>query len=170
MPEELGPTPGRPGVSPSRVGRHGRDDALTPSFAATQGALIISPFVNLASRSRSSFANTPHDFIELGGGFRAACDYLGVTPPPSYRFPEPSLNPLYQFTMPRAHPPVDGEKLHTLHGWAHCEGIELFRSPYVNPVVQRDASWWKEAMPGGGKTVVTWGASLSLRLVVRGRS
>ncbi|GAA5850101.1 hypothetical protein JCM9279_004909 [Rhodotorula babjevae] len=134
VPEELGPTPGRPG-----------------------GALIISPFINLASRSRSSFANTAHDFIELGGGFRAACDYLGVTPPPSYRFPEPSLNPLYHFKMPRAHPPVDGEKLHTLHGWAHCEGIELFRSPYVNPVVQRDASWWKEAMPGGGKTVVTWG-------------
>lgn len=122
-----------------------------------QGALIISPFVNLASRSTSSFANTPHDFIDLGGGFRAACDYIGITPPPSHRFPAPSLNPKWHLLMPRAHPPVEGEKLHTLHGWAHCEGVELFRSPYVNPVVQRDASWWKEAMPGDGKTVVTWG-------------
>ncbi|TNY18561.1 Proteophosphoglycan ppg4 [Rhodotorula diobovata] len=134
VPAELGPTPGRPA-----------------------GALIISPFVNLASRSTSSFANTPHDFIDLGGGFRAACDYIGITPPPSHRFPAPSLNPKWHLLMPRAHPPVEGEKLHTLHGWAHCEGVELFRSPYVNPVVQRDASWWKEAMPGDGKTVVTWG-------------
>ncbi|BGP41526.1 hypothetical protein JCM10450v2_005574 [Rhodotorula kratochvilovae] len=134
VPDELGPTPKRPG-----------------------GAFLISPFINLASRSSSSFANTSYDFIDLGGGFRAACDYIGITPPQTHRFPNPSLNPKWHFRLPHPHPPVEGEKLHTQHGWAHCEGIELFRSPYVNPVVQRDEEWWREAMPGEGRTVVAWG-------------
>ncbi|GAA5826369.1 hypothetical protein JCM3770_000640 [Rhodotorula araucariae] len=134
VPAELGPTPKRPG-----------------------GAFLISPFINLASLSTSSFANTSYDFIDLGGGFRAACDYTGVTPPQTHRFTFPSVNPKWHLRLPHPHPPVEGEKLHTQHGWAHCEGIELFRSPYVNPVVQRDDKWWREAMPGDGRTVVAWG-------------
>ncbi|BGP33474.1 hypothetical protein JCM10296v2_005276 [Rhodotorula toruloides] len=134
VPEELGPTPKRPA-----------------------GALLISPFINLASRSSSSFANPDFDFIDLGGGFRAACDYVGVYPPPGFRFPMPSYHPRWHFKFPHPHPPTDGRELHTQWGWAHCEGIEKFNSPYVNPIVCQDADWWKEACPGDGRTVVTWG-------------
>lgn len=37
------------------------------------------------------------------------------------------------------------------------EGLELFNSPYVNPSVCQDLSWWKEALPGNGATMVTYG-------------
>jgi hypothetical protein len=44
-----------------------------------------------------------------------------------------------------------------VYGWSDVENIKLFQDPYVNPFVCNDASWWKEACPGNGKTLVAWG-------------
>ncbi|GAA5888645.1 hypothetical protein JCM6882_009030 [Rhodosporidiobolus microsporus] len=134
VPSELGPTPTKPAA-----------------------ALLISPFHNLASRARSIASNTRYDYIGPDGAFRAACDYLGVKPPPSHDFGMASLNPFSALSRTSPNPPTVGEELHRLEKWKGVEGVEGFRDPYANPSVQRDLGWWKEACPGEGKTVVCWG-------------
>ncbi|GAA6032093.1 hypothetical protein JCM8097_007069 [Rhodosporidiobolus ruineniae] len=129
VPKELGPTPSRPG-----------------------GALLISPFVNLASRARSMTENEQYDYISQGACFRAAFDYLGIEPPRSSVFSN-------VFTWEHKQPPTVGEELHRLPKWKDIKGVDLFRNPYVNPIVQHSAAWWKEACPGDGKTVVNWGGA-----------
>ncbi|GJN90345.1 hypothetical protein Rhopal_003354-T1 [Rhodotorula paludigena] len=127
----------------------------TPKSPA--GAFLISPFVNLASTAPSMSRNPQFDFIDAGGAFRAACDYIGISPPPAHRPTMPGLNPLWHFRFPHQPAPCEGERLAEQWGWKHCEGVERFNDPYVNPCVQKEGRWWKEAMPGDGKTIVTWG-------------
>lgn len=70
----------------------------------------------------------------------------------------PSWNPLQLFISPT---PVDSvpknliHKNHKFTGDEEC--LELFNSPYVNPSVCQDLSWWKEALPGNGATMITYG-------------
>jgi hypothetical protein len=39
-------------------------------------------------------------------------------------------------------------------------GLALLNSPYVNPgsEIDKDLEWYREAFPGAGRTMVTWGA------------
>ncbi|GAA5832345.1 hypothetical protein JCM11251_006417 [Rhodosporidiobolus azoricus] len=134
VPSELGPTPDKPA-----------------------GCLLISPFHNLASRAPSNAANTKYDLIGPDAAFRAALDYLGVTPPPSHRFGLASLNPWLHFRPAHPNPPTIGEELHRLKQWKDVKGLEGFRNPYANPAVMREGKWWKEAFPDEGRTIVCWG-------------
>ncbi|GAA5933093.1 hypothetical protein JCM3775_005311 [Rhodotorula graminis] len=136
LPEELGATPKQPG-----------------------GVLLVSPYHNLYSASHSLKTNGTFDLLDSTLAARAAFSYIGAADrlPASYQFQMPSLSPLYLVMSPQRDLPHPAEHLAGVFGFSDIEGIELFRSPYVNPAVQRDASWWKEAMPGGGRTMVTWG-------------
>ncbi|ORY70606.1 Alpha/Beta hydrolase protein [Leucosporidium creatinivorum] len=134
VPAELGPTPRRPG-----------------------SAILISPFVNLISHTTSRKTNLPFDFIDDGGAYRAALDYVGVVPE---RQSVPSFHPVHFFTFPNPSPPsslVAGKKAFV--PGQEGEGLALFDSPYCNPIVCKDESWWKEACPGEGRTMVTWGGN-----------
>ncbi|GAA5850008.1 hypothetical protein JCM9279_004881 [Rhodotorula babjevae] len=136
VPEELGPTPKQPG-----------------------GALLVSPYHNLYSASHSLKTNGTFDLLDSTLAARAAFSYIGAADqlPVSYQLKMPSLSPLFLFVSPQRDLPHPAEHLAGVYGFSDIKNIELFRSPYVNPAVQRDASWWKEAMPGGGRTMVTWG-------------
>lgn len=37
-------------------------------------------------------------------------------------------------------------------------GLELFKSPYANPSMCQDPTWWAEACPAG-RTMVVWGGA-----------
>lgn len=135
VPESLGPTPGRPG-----------------------SAFIISPMVNMVSHTGSRKKNEKYDYIENGGAFRIACDYIGVAPPSD---PIPSLNP-WQFVRPlHKGPPrtLMPGRTPWKQGQEEGTGMALFESPYVNPSVQKDSDWWKDACPPNGRTMVIWGES-----------
>lgn len=58
--------------------------------------------------------------------------------------------------------PVKGAKASV--AGAEGTGIELLKSPYVNPSMCDDAAWLKDAFPGNGRTMITWGASLTLHV------
>ncbi|GAA5909366.1 hypothetical protein JCM8208_005718 [Rhodotorula glutinis] len=136
VPEELGPTPNQPG-----------------------GVLLVSPYHNLYSASHSLKTNSTFDLLDSTVAARAAFSYIGAADrlPASYQFKMPSLSPLFLVMSPQRDLPHPAEHLKGVFGFSDIERVELFASPYVNPAVQRDASWWKEAMPGGGRTMVTWG-------------
>ncbi|BGP41532.1 hypothetical protein JCM10449v2_005522 [Rhodotorula kratochvilovae] len=136
VPKELGETPKRPG-----------------------GALLISPYHNLYSKSHSLVANGTFDLLDSSLAARAAFAYIGAADklPASYQFKMPSLNPLFHLFSPQRELPHPAEHLHGVFGFSDIKGIERFQSPYVNPATCRDKSWWKEAMPGGGRTMVNWG-------------
>ncbi|GAA5866354.1 hypothetical protein JCM8547_000749 [Rhodosporidiobolus lusitaniae] len=141
VPSSLGPTPGKPG-----------------------GALLLSPEVNVCSLSTSSRTNIPFDVTSPGFCFRGAFDYMGARLPWTHRFRTRwVLNPLWHLVDPQRLPPVPAEQLPEYEGlvdlgWSEIEGIELLKSPYVNPgAVVKDSEWLKEAFPGDGKTVVAWG-------------
>ncbi|GAA5832343.1 hypothetical protein JCM11251_006416 [Rhodosporidiobolus azoricus] len=138
LPSELGPTPEKPA-----------------------GALLISPEVNVASLAKSIHTNIPFDILSGGFVFRGACDYIGARLPFSHRFRTRwLLNPLWHLVDPQRLPPVPADQLSEYEGWVGWKDIEefsLFKEPYVNPAVQKDSKWWKEAMPDHGKTVVAWG-------------
>ncbi|KAM0786498.1 hypothetical protein ACM66B_001956 [Microbotryomycetes sp. NB124-2] len=131
VPEALGPVPKRPG-----------------------SAFMISPMVNLASVHPSRRSGNEFDYIEDGGAYRVGLDYIGQPPP---RDTVPSFNPIYFFKMPHPRPPPS--VLASKKPWTGTEGegIDLLWSPYVNPSVNEDLSWWKEALPGNGRTLVSWG-------------
>ncbi|GAA5998523.1 uncharacterized protein JCM10292_002756 [Rhodotorula paludigena] len=136
VPEELGETPNRPG-----------------------GVLLVSPYHNLCSKSHSLETNSTFDVLDSTVATRAAFSYIGALNqlPASHRFRQPSLNPLYLFVSPQKDLPHPAERLPGVYGWSHIHGIKKFKSPYVNPAVCADKDWWKEAMPRGGKTLVSWG-------------
>ncbi|GAA6032094.1 hypothetical protein JCM8097_007070 [Rhodosporidiobolus ruineniae] len=144
VPSELGSTPGKPG-----------------------GALLISPEVKFASLSKSTYTNIAFDLTSMGFIFRGACDYIGARMPFTHRFRTRwMLNPLWHLVDPQRLPPVPAEKLADYEGWVgwnKIENIELFKSPYVQPGVNTDGEWWKEALPAEGKTVVAWGGLEVLR-------
>lgn len=132
VPESLGATPKRPG-----------------------SAFIISPMVNMVSRTPSRKKYADFDYIEDASAYRAACDYIGLPPKND---PLPSFNPL-QFFRPLHRPApamlVPGRRPYV--AGQEGEGVALFDSPYVNPSVQKDLEWWKEACPPAGRTMVVWG-------------
>ncbi|GAA5820975.1 hypothetical protein JCM3770_006155 [Rhodotorula araucariae] len=136
VPEELGATPKRPG-----------------------GALLISPYHNLYSKSHSLIANGTFDLLDSSLAARAAFAYIGAADklPASYQFKMPSFNPLFHLFSPQRQLPHPAEHLPGVFGFSDIKGIERFKSPYVNPATCRDKTWWKEAMPGGGRTMVNWG-------------
>lgn len=151
VPKELGPTPGKPGV--------GQRYSFLCSQVLTfclQSALLVSPFVNLASFNTSRSSNVTFDFIENGGAYRCALDYVGeATTIPSA---VPSWNPINLFLFPHPNPPSGVLLQDYVHDVQNeGDGLELLNSPYVNPSVCRDSEWWKEALPGAGRTMITWG-------------
>lgn len=127
-----------------------------------QGVLLVSPYHNLCSKSHSLETNSTFDILDSTVATRAAFSYIGALDqlPASHRFRQPSLNPLYLFVSPQKDLPHPAERLPGVYGWSHIHGIKKFKSPYVNPAVCADKDWWKKAMPGGGRTLVSWGASL----------
>ncbi|TNY17186.1 Alpha/Beta hydrolase protein [Rhodotorula diobovata] len=135
VPGELGATPKQPG-----------------------GACFISPFHNLYSASHSLKTNGTFDLLDSTLAARTVFSYIGAGDelPASYQF-QPSLNPLRLVFSPQRDLPHSAERLPDVFGFSDIKGIELLRSPYVNPAVCQDKDWWKEAMPGGGRTMVTWG-------------
>ncbi|SCV74955.1 BQ2448_7984 [Microbotryum intermedium] len=132
VPESLGSTPPRPG-----------------------GAFLISPFVDLCSYRASRKANNQYDFIDNGGAFRAALEYIGA--PNSAPTGVPSWNPIHFFQFPNAHPPRGFNKAPKFVAGKEAKGLGLLGSPYANPIACEDLEWIKEAFPGEGRTLVSWG-------------
>ncbi|SCZ87806.1 BZ3500_MvSof-1268-A1-R1_Chr2-3g05274 [Microbotryum saponariae] len=132
VPESLGPTPPRPA-----------------------GAFLISPMVDLCSYRPSRKANNKYDFIDNGGAFRAALEYIGV--PNSAPIGVPSWNPIHFFQFPNAHPPRGFNKAPKFVAGKEAKGLELLGSPYANPIVCEDLEWLKEAFPDDGRTLISWG-------------
>ncbi|KAK4049149.1 hypothetical protein OIV83_004332 [Microbotryomycetes sp. JL201] len=131
VPEALGPVPKRPG-----------------------SAFLISPMVNLASAHPSRRSGNEFDYIEDGGAYRVGLDYIGQPP---LRENVPSFNPIYFFKMPHPAPPPSILAAKKPWNGTEGEGLDLLWSPYVNPSANEDLSWWKEALPGNGRTLVSWG-------------
>ncbi|GAA5999629.1 uncharacterized protein JCM10292_003656 [Rhodotorula paludigena] len=146
VPKKLGPTPGKPG-----------------------SALLVSPFVNLVSYAPSRRSAVHLDLLHDGGVFNAALHYVGaVAPLPSELTSKgwragPSWSPLQWFSgRPSCDSPPEGiVDLSASVEEAEREqrGLKLLASPYVNPHpgVVKDLEWYKEALPGDSKTLVTWG-------------
>lgn len=132
--------------------------SLTLPTPLSQGACFISPFHNLYSASHSLKTNGTFDLLDSTLAARTVFSYIGAGDelPASYQF-QPSLNPLRLVFSPQRDLPHSAERLPDVFGFSDIKGIELLRSPYVNPAVCQDKDWWKEAMPGGGRTMVTWG-------------
>ncbi|KAL8286954.1 hypothetical protein RQP46_003960 [Phenoliferia psychrophenolica] len=87
----------------------------------------------------------------------AVLDYLGAAHPENKTY-LPSWNPYHWFVPPCDAPhasmlPVEGVKLSSADG----TGIELLRSPYVNPTMCDDQEWIKAAFPSERRTMITWG-------------
>ncbi|BGP41260.1 hypothetical protein JCM10450v2_005302 [Rhodotorula kratochvilovae] len=143
VPKALGPTPGKPG-----------------------SALLVSPFIDLASHAPSRTAPYYADFIDDGGVFHGSLSYVGAVHPypPSLEGwrRSPSWNPLRWFGNDvAAEAPPKGVVDFTagVEDAESGDGLALLASPYVNPHpgVVKDLSWYKEALPADGKTLVTWG-------------
>ncbi|KAL8287572.1 hypothetical protein RQP46_003430 [Phenoliferia psychrophenolica] len=136
VPESLGPTPRQPGST-----------------------LLISPWVKLVTTSVSSKAHELFDYIETDSSAGAVLDYLGAPHPENKTF-NPSWNPYHFFVPPSPAPhasmlPVKGAKASV--AGAEGTGIELLRSPYINPSMCDEVEWLKDAFPGEGRTMVMWG-------------
>lgn len=131
----------------------------------TQSALLISPFHNLLSYAPSRKENQVYDLIDGGACFRATLDYIGAELPIKYKT-APSFNPLLFLggAYPNG-PPIPGLSLfketRPFEAEQDGRGIKLLGSPYVNPCECKDEEWWKEACPGAGRTMVTWGELIS---------
>ncbi|GAA5973979.1 hypothetical protein JCM8115_006760 [Rhodotorula mucilaginosa] len=134
VPESLGQTPKRPA-----------------------GALLISPYTNLFGSTKSFYDNAAYDIISPSLIARAAFAYIGAKFPTKYQPRRHGWNPLYLLFGRQKLPPQPAHRLPDVYGWSDVENIKLFQDPYVNPFVCNDASWWKEACPGNGKTLVAWG-------------
>ncbi|KWU40982.1 alpha/beta-hydrolase, partial [Rhodotorula sp. JG-1b] len=134
VPESLGQTPKRPA-----------------------GALLISPYTNLFGSTKAFYDNAAYDIISPSLIARAAFAYIGAKFPTKYQPRRHGWNPLYLLFGRQKLPPQPAHRLPDVYGWSDVENIKLFQDPYVNPFVCHDASWWKEACPGNGKTLVAWG-------------
>lgn len=124
-----------------------------------QSAFLISPWVKLVSTLPSRKANELFDYIETDSSATAVLDYIGA-PHPDKKVYSPTWNPRVFFTPPT--PAPHAKMLAVVKGkptvaGKEGKGLDLLRSPYVNPSVCDDLEWWKEAMPGAGKTMVAWG-------------
>lgn len=154
IPEIYGKLPERPHVRVAHVPPKPDDDANRK-----QHVMLMSPFINLCARTKSRDDNAAYDVIEQGSAWVAALAYVGERVPDSQDF-VPSWNPVYQLIPPVA-PPGHGLGKRTKHYTAYQEhsGLALLDSPYVNPSVNHNLEWWKEALPGDGRTMVLWGPS-----------
>ncbi|KAJ8293800.1 Esterase [Rhodotorula toruloides] len=135
--------------------------------AKPASALLITPFIDLVSTAPSRSPALHTDIIDDGGVFHGALSYVGAT----HALPAdlegwkyaPSWNPLDWFAgRPSCDspPPAFVEAVLAVDKpEEEREGTELFGSPYVNPNprVVKDLSWYKEALPGNGRTLVSWG-------------
>ncbi|GAA5907540.1 hypothetical protein JCM8208_001410 [Rhodotorula glutinis] len=142
-PEDLRPTPKQPG-----------------------SALFVSPFIDLLSYNASRTPAFPADFIDDGGVFHGSLRYVGAVEPYPAELAtwrrSPSWNPLRWFGNGTAADPPPRRLVDLSVSAAAAdegEGLALLASPYVNPHagVVKDLAWYKEALPGDGKTLVTWG-------------
>lgn len=151
VPEDtFGPVPKQPGVRFLNLAqKNSRANQFQP-----QSAFLISPFVNLLSDNESRRTSESFDYIENGGAYRIALDYIGAPPE---RDLIPSFNPYYWFKMPHPPPPKEVFARKKRFTGEEGRGIDLLFSPYVNPSVNEDLSWWKEALPNNGRTMICWG-------------
>ncbi|BGP01054.1 hypothetical protein NBRC10513v2_004936 [Rhodotorula toruloides] len=142
-------------------------NAFGPTPAKPASALLISPFIDLVSTAPSRSPTLHTDIIDDGGVFHGALSYVGATRPlpadlEGWRH-APSWNPLDWFVgRPSCDspPPAFVEAVLAVDkAEEEREGAELFASPYVNPNprVVPDLNWYKEALPGNGRTIVSWG-------------
>lgn len=142
---------------------------LISGLRLSQSALLVSPFVNLVSYAPSRRPAVHLDLLHDGGVFNAALHYVGAVAPLPLELTSkgwragPSWNPLQWFSgRPSCDSPPEGiVDLSASVEEAEREqrGLKLLASPYVNPHpgVVNDLEWYKEALPGDGKTLVTWG-------------
>ncbi|GAA5825122.1 hypothetical protein JCM11251_006106 [Rhodosporidiobolus azoricus] len=147
VPKALGPTPGKPGF-----------------------AYIVSPFVDLVSYRPSRSPSFNGDYIDDGSVFLGSLSYVGAVGSAApaqlkawFRTASPCWNPVRWFSGAEAaaHPPpgVVNFGLSIEEAEEETSGVRLLSSPYVNPnpAVVKDLIWYKEAIPDGGKTLITWG-------------
>lgn len=159
VPSGRGPTPRRPAVS---VGALLQSTSPTAYSSPRQAAIIISPEFDVVSLRPSRKANAPYDIIDDGACFRSVLDYVGAHRPRGYNS-APTLNPFllardYPNDSPTSQFAAQLFKEETpFQAEEQGKGVRLLSSPYVNPSRCEDLQWWKEAMPGGGKTMITWG-------------
>ncbi|CEQ41213.1 SPOSA6832_02918, partial [Sporobolomyces salmonicolor] len=156
VPAALGKTPGRPGQAIGGLISH------PPRAERSQAALLISPFVALISRSRSTALHGPFDLFDCSLPYRLSSDYVGALPLPSAPFRTPSLNPLTCWIGAAGRMPprnlLEGEPAsEEIQQWRETKGAEAYASPYANPSMCKDDAWWSEACPPEGKTLVSWG-------------
>lgn len=130
---------------------------LTTTRTITQGALLISPYTNLFGSTKAFHDHASYDIITPNLIARAAFAYIGAKFPAKFQPRRHGWNPLYLLFPSQKLPPQPAHKLPDVYGWSDVENIKLFQDPYVNPFVCNDASWWREACPGEGKTLVAWG-------------
>lgn len=130
-------------------------------LSRSQATILISPFNNLVPFTPSRSANAAYDIIDDGSCFQAALGYVNAPVPFSCRS-APSLNPFFLArSFPNDPPPKDFpfiKETRTFEAEEEGFGTKLLSSPYVNPSRCEDLEWWKSAMPGEGKTLVTWGS------------
>ena len=131
------------------------------TFLSPQSVFLISPWNKLVSDSPTRQANAKFDYIDLDAAAWCALDYIGVSHPVGK---SPVWNPLHILSAKA--PPFDAhflpaKGLKATHAGNEGTGVDLLMSPYVNPSVCDDLDWWKEACPGGGRTMISWGEAFS---------
>ncbi|KAM0750150.1 alpha/beta-hydrolase [Meredithblackwellia eburnea MCA 4105] len=136
---------------------------LGPSPKRPASVLLVSPFVKLISNLPSRKSNEIFDYIESNSATTAVYEYIGADHPPDGKIYAPSWNPKTFFWVPIPAPPLQlveslaPAKVGVFEVENKGKGLELLKSPYVNPSVCTDLDWWKEALPGEGRTMVAWG-------------
>jgi hypothetical protein len=104
--------------------------------------------------------------IEDGGLFQATLSYLGVFPPytgvlSDWKVYTPTWNPIEWFRDGVAAdlPPLGLIKDISVDEAEAAGGLDLLSSPYDNPApaVVKDLTWYAEALPSEGRTLVAWG-------------
>lgn len=125
-----------------------------------RAAVLVSPMHNLTSKTRSRSTNAVYDIIDDGTCFRMAHQYVNAPLPRGTRT-TPTWNPFFICRgFPNSSPTAAFKVFNETRPLEAEEGQDASRqlgSPYANPSVCKDIDWWKKAMPGDGRTMVTWG-------------
>ncbi|KAI5479690.1 lipase esterase protein, partial [Pseudohyphozyma bogoriensis] len=110
--------------------------------------LLSSPYIKLLSSAPSRTSNTAFDYLDNNMLFQQALDYTGSTTGANPRKSRtPSWNPLHWFFSPNPTPPPEES----------VDSCDLLKNPYASPGTVLDAEWLREAYPGNGRTMITWG-------------
>ncbi|SCV74959.1 BQ2448_7988 [Microbotryum intermedium] len=134
-------------------------ESLGPIPARPAGAFLVSPWIDMMSERPSRYA-TNYDMLSNIWTRRGALEYIGSLQAVSALY-EPSWSPFQWFTNPNAPVPESFKQAAQASRFVpgkELKGLELLASPYVDPIKCEDNSWLKEAFPGQGRTMVTWGA------------